>query len=186
MLRLIFILTCFWISCTNKNIEFTNVLDNCGIVGESEVTKAYRIGAATLKLPADWRARVTEATAYKSIEAADTVEFSKSLKVFTFAMQESQSDKTALLDYFTSEVALMEVDTLKLGIIEKGTRSIDGKNSYYVIASDTIQGVVLHHLLYYAKSRDKFYTIQIGSTDMQNPIMEFCKHLWLVDSIRFQ
>ncbi len=183
---LFFILTILGGSCTKRDTAFTNQLDNCEYAAELKPTKIYQIGATTVKLPADWRVRPIETKEHKGIEAADTVEFTNSLKILTFTISEFQSDKTDLIDYFKSEVALMKVDTMKLGIVEQGTRSIDGRESFYVITSDTIRGVVLNQLFVYASNRTKFYTIQVGSSDMKNPTSEFCKHLWLVDSIRFE
>ena len=185
-LELLFILTVLGVSCTKRDNEFTNQLDNCSYVGKSNMTRPYQIGAATVKLPTDWRVRTIETAEYKGIEAADTAEFSHSLKILTFTITEFQSDQTELFDYFNSEIALMKVDTMKLGIIEKGTRFIDSKKSFYVITSDTIKGVVLYQLFVYSANRTKFYTIQVGSSDMQYPTNEFSKHLWLVDSIRFE
>jgi hypothetical protein len=186
ILQLFFILTSLFGGCTKKDIEFTNQLDNCAYVDKSIITKPYQVGTVTVKLPSDWRVRPKETAEYKGIEAADTVEFTHSLKILTFTINEFQADKSDLLDYFKSEIALMKVDTMKFGIIEKGTISIDRKESFYVITSDTIQGFVLHQLFVYAANRDKFYTIQVGSSGMQYPTNEFCKYLWLVDSIQFQ
>jgi hypothetical protein len=161
--------------------KFGNSLNACGEKESINPTKTYQLGNAQLKFPGNWRVRPAEKL--KGLEAADTSAFAKSLRILTFSIHEFQSDGSRLADYFESEVELMKQDTMKLGIIEQGTRDIDHKNSFYVITSDTIQGTVLHQLFFYTESRDKSYTIQIGSSDMKDPSIEFCEYLWLIDSI---
>jgi len=181
----VIILVCLiYSSCVVKtDSEFRNSLSVCQEQENIIPMKTYQLGNAQLKFPSNWRVRPAEML--KGLEAADTVAFDKSLRVLTFSIHVFQSDDSKLADNFESEVELMKQDTMKLGIIEQGTRDIDHNNSYYVITSDTIQGVVLNQLFFYAENRDESYTIQIGSTDMKDPSREFCEYLWLVDSIDF-
>lgn len=144
----------------------------------------YQVGSASVKLPSDWQVQASEE--YTGLEATDTAELSKSNKVLTFSIHEFKSKGTELLDFFRSEVDLMKVDTMKLTILEKGYRAINGNKSYYVITNDTILGVVFHQLNFYSENKDKSYTIQIGSSDIRYPTRDFCEHLWMVDSIQFQ
>lgn len=173
------------VSCEKRNSKDHNLKNNfdfCAKSSEKIELTVHQLTEMEFRIPRDWKVRRN--AKLNGIECIDTTFAKRESKIRIFSAYEFDSLTTNLKEYLDSQIKLIEKSSMTF--LEKGTKLIGGKDSYYIVASDTVNNFPVYQVYFYTDYLNKRYTTVIGTSITNNPIDDICKSMWIIDGITFK